>query len=496
MKMTTTHLRTVICLILLACLLTGCTYFDAQPSTNTNSMTIEEEIIQDFYYNEFSEADRSHCSIGNLSLRFRGAFSDTYVIFIDGYGGYFQAVTYEVIDGIKFTYSDSQHAFAYHQGSFYSLTEAYELGYLTMDDLAKMHTEYPVFSSVSDKGEVPTAQHPCTHTTPQPDENFTEGFDYAVSEAQYIYKNVRETQTPTVFVVRSCEELTKLCGIDKTQIDPKHDDNFFKSNSLIIINYFVQKSPFNILARSVTASDDGTLQVEIDSYAIDPISYLEKVGSLVLEVNRIVNDPQVKHTFTTHTVTDAEYRELFPKDTIHPLFQPDGMRFDDLTVEREQMGGSDNWYARIATSLFTDPKDVNLYDMFRNAYPAYKDFTEAELTYLHTTFLSDAIGNLDIVKIPAGEMNSMLLRYLGLNIEQVNQVGMENLVYFSETNSYYCICNDVAVQQITVHSSYYHSGYFIYYELGEPDGYPEYVMQVEYKDGYFTVLSNQKTPTP
>ena len=162
-------LAAAICLALAAVIITGCAfagYGDAP------EQSIEEEIIEAYYNTVEDDAFREHYTTADLSLRFRGAFSDTYVVFVDGPYGYGQIETGETVGGIKFRYCDSHHPYAYHQGKFYSLSEAYALGYLTLDDLMQLKEDYPdsygenSISSITNKGEVPTTRQPCTHTTP------------------------------------------------------------------------------------------------------------------------------------------------------------------------------------------------------------------------------------------------------------------------------------------------------------------------------------------
>lgn len=159
-------LAAAICLALAAVIITGCAfagYGDAP------EQSIEEEIIN-AYYNAVEDDDfREHYTTADLSLRFRGTFSDTYVVFVDGPYEYPQAETSETVGGITFTYCDYQHPYAYHQGSFYSLTEAYELSYLTIDDLMQLKEDYPEpygenSISSTNKGEVPTVREACKHT--------------------------------------------------------------------------------------------------------------------------------------------------------------------------------------------------------------------------------------------------------------------------------------------------------------------------------------------
>jgi hypothetical protein len=52
-------------------------------------------------------------------------------------GGYYtEALWDEMIDGITINYCNGNRILVLYEGGFYTLTEAYEFGYLTIDDIA------------------------------------------------------------------------------------------------------------------------------------------------------------------------------------------------------------------------------------------------------------------------------------------------------------------------------------------------------------------------
>lgn len=159
----------VLCLLLTAALLAGCVRQQATPPIVPEELTIEEEIILDYYYDETSKDFWMQYASDVLSLRFRGVFSDTYVVFVDGPFLYPSAETSEFVNGFLFQYPNGQTMLAYHQGIFYSLQEAYDLGFLTLADVMQLKANYIALGTDrSKKGEVPTERKPCTHMTPPP----------------------------------------------------------------------------------------------------------------------------------------------------------------------------------------------------------------------------------------------------------------------------------------------------------------------------------------
>lgn len=69
---------------------------------------------------------------------------DTYVLFVDGPFEYPEVETTDVINGVKFVYGSSQRMYAYHQGTYYGLQEAFDLQIITAEDLLLIAENYCV----------------------------------------------------------------------------------------------------------------------------------------------------------------------------------------------------------------------------------------------------------------------------------------------------------------------------------------------------------------
>ena len=89
-----------------------------------------------------------------VSLRYYGRYGDAYVMFVDSsvYMYYDMEETVKV-GGFSFEYRDSHHLEVYYEGDFYTVSEAFNLGILSEDDLRLLHARYtygdPVRASVS-----------------------------------------------------------------------------------------------------------------------------------------------------------------------------------------------------------------------------------------------------------------------------------------------------------------------------------------------------------
>ena len=101
----------------------------------------EQAEIKDAFYNKYKNK-YPDLPFEQLSLRCYGAFDGVYVIFEDGVWSAFCVVTSEVIADVIFTYPDSIHMRVYCDGEFYTMTEAYEKGILSYDNLLATHKTY------------------------------------------------------------------------------------------------------------------------------------------------------------------------------------------------------------------------------------------------------------------------------------------------------------------------------------------------------------------
>jgi len=85
-------------------------------------------------------------------FEYYGSFSGCYVVRMsDRFSGYAAVITYETIDHITITYSDTNKAVAWKDGAIYSITDAYDRGLLTPDDIESISQKCPLFWWVEEK---------------------------------------------------------------------------------------------------------------------------------------------------------------------------------------------------------------------------------------------------------------------------------------------------------------------------------------------------------
>ena len=81
-------------------------------------------------------------TVDDLSVIYYGEYNGAHVGFINGILMYTQALTSETVGGIIFRYNSGQKLLVYFEGELMGLTEAYDRGILTKDDLIKLHSSF------------------------------------------------------------------------------------------------------------------------------------------------------------------------------------------------------------------------------------------------------------------------------------------------------------------------------------------------------------------
>lgn len=97
--------------------------------------------IKTAFYNTYKD---KYPNLGyeHLSLRCYGAFDGVYVIFEDGIWDCIDVVTSEIIADVIFVYPNGLHMTVYCDGAFYTLSEAYENGILSYENLLMTQLTY------------------------------------------------------------------------------------------------------------------------------------------------------------------------------------------------------------------------------------------------------------------------------------------------------------------------------------------------------------------
>lgn len=148
-----------------------------------------------------------------------------------------------------------------------------------------------------------------------------------------------------------------------------------------------------------------------------------------------------------------------------------------------------SWYNLALTSTYEQAKDMDLARLFFNGTAA----TGPVLTDAETAFLTGKLTmELDKIKIPAADLDSVLDIYFGITYEDSTNRQAESLIYFDQTDCYYANSTypmeapvlgivDYTISDDGIYRVRYACGYFT----------PEYFEVVlERVDDHFRVVSN------
>lgn len=123
----------------------------------------------------------------------------------------------------------------------------------------------------------------------------------------------------------------------------------------------------------------------------------------------------------------------------------DAERLDQLN----QLFTPGSWYAQALTSLYDDPQDVDLYQMFYNG--GQQQVTQEEYDYVQQ--LLDYPGT-DVLVITPQEMDQALEQVFGLSLTETHQVGLDQFLYREETGCYYLCHGDTNAMSVTFTQGY------------------------------------------
>lgn len=179
---------------------------------------------------------------------------------------------------------------------------------------------------------------------------------------------------------------------------------------------------------------------------------------------------------------------------------PDGTPVSEDTLEQlqELFGDAHGWYAKILTSDFQMPQEIDLYQMFYDGLPGSDDkVSENEKAYLESVRGSEC--DLDIFRIPADQIDPVLQQYLGVSLEETQKIGLDKMFYWADTDCYYTHHGDTNAITFLLHSAYAQEDgtilmYYandIYHEKTEAT--PDKVAVLRPCESGYQIISNQDT---
>lgn len=114
-------------------------------------------------------------------------------------------------------------------------------------------------------------------------------------------------------------------------------------------------------------------------------------------------------------------------------------------------GGTDNMNNMLLTSEYSKPEEI---DLFQLLYGGLKG-TDSSISDEELAALEQLDGEavyLDVMKIPAAELDAFLKRNLGIGLEETQKKGLESFYYLEQYDSYYLAVGDTNFDWCTVTS--------------------------------------------
>lgn len=114
----------------------------------------------------------------------------------------------------------------------------------------------------------------------------------------------------------------------------------------------------------------------------------------------------------------------------------DAAYFETL-LNPQMYRGEHDWYNLALTSYYAAPEEIDLYRLFYNGFTEQdEDPTPEELEFLEEQpgFESD----YSLKRLPTAQMDAVMAKYFGTTLAACNQTGMDMLVYWDQTDCYYC----------------------------------------------------------
>lgn len=102
---------------------------------------------------------------------------------------------------------------------------------------------------------------------------------------------------------------------------------------------------------------------------------------------------------------------------------------------------TDTWYSQALSSIYSSPKELDVHQFFYNGFHT----VSSELADWQVSLLSELGVNLDtdVFCLPKDQMNDILLKYFGLTLKDMDGIGLKEMTYAADMDSYFISHGDV-----------------------------------------------------
>lgn len=210
--------------------------------------------------------------------------------------------------------------------------------------------------------------------------------------------------------------------------------------------------------------------------------------------------PDSDDTPTDSLETDEPEIDTTP-EPIEPENQERALDRDELASFWALFSDCGNWYNQALTSEYARPEYIDLYQLFYNGIDGVDNtLTDAEREYLSTQWSENAF-DMDIIRLPAEEMNKILRQYFGVSLSDTYGYGLEEMTYFADEDCYFLAHGDTNAMQALLHSGVEREDgtVVLYYSANGLDeaaqAAPDFMVEFQpTKDGYLIRSNGRANP--
>ena len=97
----------------------------------------------------------------------------------------------------------------------------------------------------------------------------------------------------------------------------------------------------------------------------------------------------------------------------------------------------------------------------------------------------------DIIKLPASEMNKILMKYFGISLSESNMIGIEKFYYDEKSDTYYLVHSDFHECKVNILEQFTDESGNINVVYSKVDDDEKCIAIINTVDDNYTFLSNQ-----
>jgi len=152
---------------------------------------------------------------------------------------------------------------------------------------------------------------------------------------------------------------------------------------------------------------------------------------------------------------------------------------------------TNNMNNMLLASEYEKPEEIDLFETFYNGVGTEASLVSKEEIALLTTLDSQA-PYLDIVKITAAEMDAVLQEKLGVELDKMSKIGLENFYYLEPYDSFYIVKGDTNFDWCTVISGNWWSENTVSLEYEKESDNSRWIVTLQKTNSGFQFVSNKR----